>query len=172
MKKLILSAAVAAALAGSPFTYNAIAAPDAADAPGAHRMAERGFLLDAKLAGMKAALKLTPEQEKLWPAFETAVRDGVKLRMEMMGAMHEEMEKGERPSPIDMISRMSAHLAKASDALKKVADAAKPLYDSLDDTQKGHFGPLLRMLRGGGPGHGGWGGEHGSMMEHMGPMEQ
>ncbi len=33
MNKLVLSAAFAAALAGSAFTYNAVAAPDAADAP-------------------------------------------------------------------------------------------------------------------------------------------
>ena len=42
---------------------------------------------------------------------------------------------------------MSRRLTKASEALKKVADAAKPLYDSLDDGQKRHFGPLVHRLR-------------------------
>lgn len=156
MKKLILSAVAAAAVAGSAFTLSAAAAPDNSGQPAAAGMAEPGFMLDAKLAGMKAALKLTPEQEKLWPAFESAVRDGAKLRMEMMktrmetmGAMREKMQSGERPSPIDMLNRISDHLTKASEAIKKVADAAKPLYDSLNDEQKSHFGPLLRMLHGG-----------------------
>jgi hypothetical protein len=33
-------------------------------------------LLDAKLAGLKAGLKLTQDQEELWVPFEAAVRDG------------------------------------------------------------------------------------------------
>ena len=148
MNRFVISALATAAIAGSVFSLRAIAATDSPDSPGMHRMAEAGFLLDAKLAGMQAALKLTPDQEKLWPAFEAAVRDGHKARME---AMRTERGEGEaRPSPIARMTEMSEHLAKASEALKKVADAAKPLYDSLDDGQKRHFGPLLRMLRGGG----------------------
>ena len=150
MKKLILSAAAALALAGSTLTYNAVAAPDSPDAP--HHWADRGFLLDAKLAGIKAALKLTPDQEKLWGPFEAAVRDGAKARAEAMRARHkeEESEGDERPSPIVKLNEWSDHLAKASEQVKKVADAAKPLYDSLDDSQKDHFGPLLHTLREGG----------------------
>jgi Spy/CpxP family protein refolding chaperone len=157
MKKTALAAVAALVLAGSGLAYTAVAAPDA---PGPHHMADAGFLLDAKLAGMKAALKLTPEQDKLWPPFETAVRDGVKLRTDAMREMRDEEHGEPRPSPIAMMTEMSDHLAKASEALKKVADTAKPLYDSLDDSQKSHFGPLLHMLREGGPHHGPWGGEH------------
>jgi zinc resistance-associated protein len=172
MKKLVLSAIAAAAIAGSAFTLSAIAAEDNAGPPGVEwMMANQSLMLDAKLAGMKAVLKLTPEQEKLWPAFESAVRDGMKMRMDMMktrmeamGAMREKMQSGQRPSPIDMMTRMSDHLAKASEAVKKVADAAKPLYDSLNDEQKSHFGPLLRML------HGGAGGMMGRGMMGRGMM--
>ena len=32
-------------------------------------------MLDARLAGLKAGLRLTPDQEKLWGPFEAAVRD-------------------------------------------------------------------------------------------------
>jgi citrate synthase len=157
MKKLVLSAVAAAAVMGSAFALPAIADEDNDGPPPVQRMmANQELMLDAKLAGMKAVLKMTPEQEKLWPAFESAVRDGMKMQMEMMktrveamGAMREKMRSGERPSPIDMMTRMSEHLAKASEAVKKVADAAKPLYDSLNDEQKSHFGPLLRMLHGG-----------------------
>ncbi len=164
MNRSILSAVAAAALGGSAFTYHAIAAPSSSDAPTTHWMTDRAFLLDAKLAGMKAALNLTPEQEKLWPAFEAAARDVAKMRMEEMGALRDEMHGDTHPSPIAMMTEMSDHLAKASEALKKVADAATPLYNSLDDTQKSHFGPLLRMLREGGGRPGGWRrepGEHG-----------
>jgi len=61
------------------------------------------------------------------------------------------------------MNEVSEHLAKASEELKKISEAAKPLYDSLDDTQKHHFGPLLMSLR-----------EHGvheGMHEHGGHHE-
>ncbi len=161
MKKLVLSAIAAAALAASAYSLTAIAATDAPDGAATHQMRDAGFLLDAKLAGMKAALKLSADQEKLWTPFETAVRDGVKARREAMREWRDERDGDERPSPIAMMTHMSDHLAKASENLKKVADAAKPLYDSLDDGQKRHFGPLLHMLREGGGRHEGGGGEHG-----------
>ena len=47
-----------------------------------HWAADHEALLDANLAGMKAGLKLTPDQEKLWGPFETVVRDAAKTRME------------------------------------------------------------------------------------------
>ena len=48
-------------------------------------------LLSAKLAGLKAALKLTPDQEKLWAPFETSVRDAAEMRMKHMGEMMKAM---------------------------------------------------------------------------------
>jgi len=125
-----------------------------------HGMADMSFLLDARIAGMKAALKLTADQEKNWAPFEAEVREAAKMRMEMMRAHHDAMEKEMRPTLIEHMNEMSDHLAKASAELKKVADAAKPLFDSLDETQKKHFGPLLMSLRGPHPmgeGHGPWG---------------
>jgi hypothetical protein len=169
MKKLVLSALAAAALAGSGLAFTALAAPGGEEGPAAEAMADRGFLLDAKLAGMKAALKLTADQEKLWPAFETAVRDADKARMDAMMARRKQMTPGQPPSPIDMLTQMSEHMAQMSQQIKKVADAAKPLYDGLDATQKAHFGPLMRMLRPRGPG-GGMMGPMGGMGPMHGPM--
>ncbi len=153
MRKLVLTAVAALALTGAPFALKALAAPgDGPDEQHMHAMAEEhAYMLDAHLAGMEAGLHLTPEQQKLWPPFETAVRDAAKARMEAMLSMHEkmheEMHRGERPSPIERMTEMSEHLAKASAEIKSVADAAKPLFDSLDESQKHHFGPLLMGLR-------------------------
>ena len=36
---------------------------------------DRAALVDARIAGLKAGLKLTAEQEKLWPPVEKAIRD-------------------------------------------------------------------------------------------------
>jgi hypothetical protein len=135
-----------------------------------HWAADREAVLDAKLAGMKAGLKLTPDQEKLWPPFEAAVRDAAKMRMDAMQQMMGRMEKmrhmeggdnksdtigegGERLSPVDRLEMMADRMSEGSAAIKKVADAAKPLYAGLDDTQKHLFGLLGRelMMRGHGP---------------------
>jgi Spy/CpxP family protein refolding chaperone len=150
MRKLLVTTAVAATLAGSAFAIAAFAAPGdpPPDGPRHYGMEDRGFMLDARLAGMKAALKLTPEQEKLWTPFETAVRDMAKSRGEEMRAMRDQREEaGARPSPIARMDEMADHMAKESAELKQVASAAKPLFDALDEPAKRHFGPLLMTLR-------------------------
>ena len=104
-------------------------------------------LLDAKLAGLKAGLKLTANEETLWGPFEAAVRDAGKMRMEHMRAMMDRMpgmEADERRSPVDHIEAMATHMSEAASALTKIADTAKPLYASLDESQKRVFGWLGR----------------------------
>jgi hypothetical protein len=133
-----------------------------------HWAADHQALLDAKLAGLKAGLKLTPDQEKLWGPFEAAVRDAAKMRMEHMRAMMDRMrdmmgEDVERRSPVDRIEMMAAHMSEAASALTKIADAAKPFYASLDDSQKRIFGWLGRELLMMGHDHPGMG-----MMGHEG----
>ena len=49
-----------------------------------HWAADHEAMLDAKLAGLKAGLRLTPDQEKLWGPFEFAIRDAAKMRMAHM----------------------------------------------------------------------------------------
>jgi zinc resistance-associated protein len=183
MNKLILSAVAAASLTISAFSSAASAAPDnPADTAPRAQAGDADYLIDARIAGMKAGLKLTPDQEKLWPAFETVVREGMKTRaenMRRMWEMHgmrdmpEEMDNGAPASPMEMMVRMSERMSRASDAMKKFVDAAKPLYDSLDTDQKQHFGPLLRMVRGGGH-HGmmGAGMMRGGMMGGGGMMRE
>jgi hypothetical protein len=41
---------------------------------------------------------------------------------------------------------MSERFQKISGELKTVADASKPLYDSLNEAQKRHFGPLIHAF--------------------------
>jgi hypothetical protein len=147
MKKLILACTTIAALALSPLAIGAFAAADDSQEHGHHHwMEERAALLDARLAGFKAALKLNSDQEKSWTSFENAVRDGAKARAENMRAMRERRESDEQPSPIDRMRMMSDRLAKRSAAVKSLADAATPLYVSLDDGQKRDFGLLFRDL--------------------------
>ena len=115
-----------------------------------HWAADHEAMLDARLAGLKAGLKLTPDQEKLWPPFEAAIRDDAKMRMEHMKAMFERMHENRAEqmttSPVDRLEDLAQHLSERGAAMKTVADAAKPLYGSFDDSQKRLFGSLSREL--------------------------
>jgi LTXXQ motif family protein len=162
MRKLLLVSVALAGLADSPLALSTFAAADDAPAvPDSARiqrmMDDQAVLLDAHLAGMKAGLKLTADQEKNWPAFEAAVREAARARADSRRQMHEHMGDGERPSPIEHMTMMSEHLQKMSAELKLVVDASKPLYNSLEDSQKRLFGPLLRDFMSRGP----HGGDHG-----------
>ena len=76
--------------------------------------------------------------------------------MDAMGQMMQAHEQGERMSPVDHLEAMADHMSRAAEDIRKIADAAKPLYASLDDSQKHKFGMLGRMVM---P-------EHAEMMMH------
>src|SRR5512139_1505097 len=167
MLKTILAGTTALAIAGGSFAY-AQKAPDRADRqswrPTAQDMAAFG---DARIAALKAGLKLTPDQEKNWPAVETALRDMAKQRSERFAAR----ASADKPAdPIERLSTRADAMTQRGAALKKLADAAGPLYKSLDDSQKHRFMVLARL----GAERGGWRGqEHGrghhGHMRHHGP---
>ena len=166
MKKAIVAGAIALTLAGAGF---ALAQQSAAPREG------RGFrssaedvaaFTDARVAGLKAGLKLTAEQEKNWPAVEAAIRDlakqradRMKERADRMAARREARRGGDnaqqqrpRPDAIGGLRQGADAMTTRATALKTLADASEPLYKSLDDSQKSRFGALLRM--GGRDGHG------------------
>lgn len=147
MRKLLLVCA-AFALVGSICAGGAFAAGDAAlpspAAEAAIAQQEHAALLEAHLAGLKAGLQLTADQEKNWAPLEAAIREAAKAREEGLRQMRERKASGERPSPIERMRMMSDHMSKMSVELTALADAGKPLYDSLTDAQKRVFGPLLR----------------------------
>lgn len=101
---------------------------------------------DARIAALKAGLELTPDQAKNWPPFEQAVRDMAQLRIQRIQARLSG-EQQAPASPFDRLERRADAMAKRSAALKKVADAGGPLYQSLNDDQKQRFVKLARMLR-------------------------
>jgi hypothetical protein len=102
-------------------------------------------LLDAKITGFKAGLELTPDQERLWVPFETAVRDADKMRIDQMkmdrmqkmrSAMQQQQGKHEMKgmsspdeavSPVERLQAMAQRMSERGAAMMKVADAAKPL---------------------------------------------
>jgi zinc resistance-associated protein len=118
---------------------------------------------EARLAGLKAGLALSAEQEKNWPAFEQAARDFGKMRLDRATAMRNAPASND---PVERMRQRATAMADTGAALKKLADATDPLYKSLDDNQKRRFAVLNRL---GGGGHHFRGHDGGGMRHHWGP---
>jgi len=99
---------------------------------------------DARVAGMKAGLRLNADQEKNWPAFEQAYRGLAKQRADMRAARATEQRPGDI---VQFMQRRAETMTQRAQGFKQLADAAVPLYQSLDDGQKRRFTMLARMLR-------------------------
>jgi hypothetical protein len=122
---------------------------------------DRAAFLDARIAAVKAGLKLTPDQDKMWPGVESAVRDFAKLRMDRANARMEEGRKDDDgpdaqapDNPVAKLQQRADDMAATAAALKKIAEAADPLYKTLDDGQKRRLAVLTRMERHFGDGEG------------------
>src|SRR6266478_2181872 len=138
MKKILLAGIAAIAIAGSTMVY-------AQHRQWFHEYArmnpeDRAAFVDARIAAVKAGLKLTPDQEKLWPPVEAAVRDFAKLRIDRANArMNATQGDAGQQKPDDPVARLrerADNMATTAAAMKKIADAADPLYKTLDDGQK------------------------------------
>ena len=129
---------------------------------------DRAAMADARIAAVHAGLKLSADQEKLWPAVESAVRDLVKIRLDRAAARQAAGAKSDdqaQPDPVTRLRTRAENMLASAAALKKIADAADPLYKTLDDGQKRRLAMLTHHHRhGGGGGDGeGWRGrlQHG-----------
>ncbi len=100
--------------------------------------------LNTDLAWLKDMLRLTPEQERNWPAFETALRDLIKLRLDRAADLRDRPLPG---TPVERLRRSAEELAGIAAALNRLAEAAEPLYVNLDDGQKQRFARLARIAR-------------------------
>jgi len=179
MLKIVLAATAAATIAGSSFAY---AQPREGRADGGRRgpsMEDVRAFQAARLAALRAGLMLNSDQERHWPAFEQAMRDLQKMRLDRRQKMREErrqrreagnggnrdfrdgrdkqdMREGreQRPprgNPAERMRERAIRLSENGAVLKRLADALDPLYSSLSDDQKRRFAILSR-----GGGQRGW----------------
>jgi zinc resistance-associated protein len=105
---------------------------------------------EARLAGLKAGLTLTAEQEKSWPAFEQAAREFTKLRIDHRNAAANAQAPAADGNPAERLNRRATAMVETGNALKKLSEATGPLYNSLDESQKRRFAMLSRLGRLGG----------------------
>ena len=117
---------------------------------------------DARIAALKAGLELTPDQEKNWPGVEQAIRDMAKARQERAAERHREHQQQHQVDLIQRLRDRADAMTKRAANLKKLADAAQPLYESLTDDQKHRLVFLAHGLRFGHRHFGGWREHHSS----------
>ena len=152
MRKFAIAAVAVLAIAGSTAVY----AQHRHWGHGFSRMSpeDRSAYADARIAAVHAGLKLTADQEKLWPPVETAVKEFAKLRIDRANArMDASKDDSSQQKPDDPVSRLrerADNMATTAAAMKKIAEAADPLYKTLDDGQKRRLAVLTRMDRFGG----------------------
>ena len=141
MWKGILAGSVALAIAGSSLVYGQ-ERPRNEGRRGPNVEDARAFG-DARIAALKAGLSLTPEQEKLWPAYEQAARDLAKVVVEQRNLRR---SSPRATDPAERLRQRGTRMAETGAALQKLADATDPLYKSLDDAQKRRFTRLSRVV--------------------------
>src|ERR1700730_11324041 len=65
---------------------------------------DRAAFADARIAAVHAGLKLNPDQEKLWPPVEAAVRDFAKMRIDRANARMNAPQDEQKPE--DPVARL------------------------------------------------------------------
>ena len=113
--------------------------------------ADRNTLTDMRVDLVKAALQLTPEQEKLWPPVESAIRANAENRSARIARIQETVgrraDEGRADAirnrdPIAFLQRRSEALAQRSQNLDRLAEAWQPLYNTMSQEQRQRMAAL------------------------------
>jgi len=179
MRKTILSTLVSAALvalaaapalaqtggpgSGGP-VLSAVEGPQARHFAQRHHEGQRAVRLpservEARIAYLKTALKITDAQQVQWNSFADTLRKHARDADQRVQAMRTEgadrREKGARPTAIKRMERGQQRLAAAYTRQSEMLAAAKPLYEALSAEQQKIADDLLTPRRQGMSRHGG-----------------
>lgn len=151
---MLKTAAVAVAalfVAASPLAH---AQGQSTDKQGRLSAAEPDSITNLRVEVVKAALQLTPSQEKYWPAIEDAIRTRAKHRTARLVNLADRVSDMQDSNPLelmlnrnpaDFMHRRADALAQRSADLKKLGDAWEPLFQTLNPDQKRRLA-LLRLV--------------------------
>ncbi|MBP0111887.1 MULTISPECIES: Spy/CpxP family protein refolding chaperone [Bradyrhizobium] len=112
---------------------------------------DQNTLTDMRVDLVKAALQLTPDQEKLWPPVESAIRANAEDRRARIAKIQETVGRAANESrvelmrnrdPIAFLQQRSQALAQRSADLDKLAEAWQPLYGTLSQEQRRRMAAL------------------------------
>lgn len=149
MFKIVTAGAAVLLLTASPIAHAQTTATPST--PEQSSAADRNTLTDLRIDLVKAALQLTPDQEKLWPPVESAIRSRAEDRKARIAKIQETVGRRADESridalrnrdPIAFLQRRSEALAQRSADLDKLAEAWQPLYKTLNQEQRQHMAAL------------------------------
>jgi hypothetical protein len=155
MMKIVVVGTTALFLTASSIANAQTAQTSSPASPERLNVADRNTLTDMRIDLVKAALQLTPEQEKYWPAVESAIRQGADDRKARLAKVQEtvgkrveqnSVENMRNRDPIAFLQRRSEALAQRSADLDKLAEAWQPLYKTLSPEQRKRMGALATLV--------------------------
>jgi len=147
MKNIVVVGATALFLTASPIAQ----AQTASATPERLNAADRNTLTDLRIDLAKAALQLTPDQEKYWPAVENAIRARAEDRKARVAKISETVGRRADQNPIEVLrnrdpiaflQRRSEALAQRSADVDKLAEAWQPLYKTFSPEQRQRMAAL------------------------------
>jgi LTXXQ motif family protein len=142
MRKPVIFVMSTALVIGTAITGSAVAR-DRSDRSEltASQMTDRA---DVRTAKMKVDLNLTADQEKNWTGFASAMQDMNKKQADRRIAIRD--ARAQQHGSFDALDEMrkdaDSQIERSNDR-KKLADAAQPLYASLNEQQKSRFAEIL-----------------------------
>jgi len=136
MPKFLTAGLAAVFIATSSLAYAQAQAPSAMPQRGGPTPQDLAALTDTRIELVKAALQMTPDQQKLWPTVEEAIRARASARQARLAKLAAAMDSDKDYTPIEILRARADGLIARGNALKKLVDAWQPLYDSLDARQK------------------------------------
>src|ERR1700750_1786765 len=155
MSKIIVAGMTALFLVASP-SANAQSSQTTSTAPSERlNAADRNNLTDMRIDLVRAALQLTPEQEKLWPPVESAIRSRAEDRKARIAKIQETVGRRadenrvdaiRNRDPIAFLQRRSEALAQRSADLDKLAEAWQPLYKTLTQQQRQRMAAIAILV--------------------------
>lgn len=143
-----------AALAGALLTAGSVALAQPAAPVGAppdppavelYSPADAQAVLEAHILALRTVMALTPEQQKLWPPVEDAIR-----RVAQLSAARR-AERAKAPPPadfVDILDRIADAEAVRAKDLKTVTQALKPLVAALTPEQRRRIPAFLGLREG------------------------
>ena len=142
MRKSIISTLVALSLAAAvaPLAVAQSAAPSAAPQRHAqHAFRMPGERVEARLAYVKTALKITEAQAPQWEAYANVVRKHAQQADQRFQERRARMEQGaerKRPTAIERLERRQQFMTVALNRTSELLAVQKPLYAALSPEQK------------------------------------
>jgi hypothetical protein len=155
MLKTVVIGTTALFLAASSIANAQSAQTSSPSTPERLNATDRNTLTDMRVDLVKAALQLTPDQEKLWPPVESAIRANAEDRRARIAKIQETVGiRGDKSradvlrnrDPIAFLQRRSEALAQRSANLDKLAEAWQPLYNTMSQEQRQRMAALAILV--------------------------